>query len=67
MRRLFLRLCTGMLFWGEYASRLFLGVMEIGCHLCYNGWTKKYYANEFKGYFEIVSMTGLLRSHFYEE
>lgn len=31
------------------------------------GGRKKYYANEFKGYFEIVSMTGLLRSHFYEE
>lgn len=31
------------------------------------GGQKKYYANEFKGYFEIVSMTGLLRSHFYEE
>mgnify|MGYP003221262674 FL=1 len=30
------------------------------------GGQKKYYANEFKGYFEIVSMTGLLRSHFYE-
>lgn len=31
------------------------------------GEAKKYYSNEFKGYFEIVSMTGLLRSHFYEE
>lgn len=31
------------------------------------GGRKKYYANELKGYFEIVSMTGPLRSHFYEE
>ena len=51
----------------KLASVSALGAVDNFTVGVYNVDEKKYYANEFKVYFEIVSMTGLLRSHFYEE